>query len=64
MYQQFFLNSFSDNENIEYDIGRTNNIEPYSLLIDIFKEKTNHIKDYCYFEDIMEVREIFNRKII
>ena len=27
--------------------GLTNNINPYSMLIDVFKEITNHLEGYC-----------------
>ena len=60
----FLFNSFFENENIEDNIGKTNNIDPYSLLIDTFKEMTYHVEDHCCLEDIMEVREFFTKKII
>ena len=34
------------------------------MLIDTFKEMTNHMEDHCCLEDIMEVREFFTKKII
>ena len=45
-------------------IRKTNKIDPYSLLIDIFKEMTDHMDDHCCLEDIMEVREFYTKKII
>ena len=51
------------NENTEDNIGKTNKFDHYSLLIDTYKEITNHIEDCC-LEDIMEVREIFTKKIL
>ena len=55
----FLFNTFFENENIKENIGKTNKIDPYSLLIDTFKGMTNHMKDHCCLEDIMEVRDFF-----
>ena len=52
------FNTLFKNEDIEENIGKTNEIDPCSLLIDTFKEMTNHVEDHCCLEDIMEVREI------
>ena len=58
------FNTFFKNENTEdNNIDKTNKIDPYSLLIDKFKEMTNHVEDHCCLEDIMEVREFFTKKI-
>ena len=56
----FLFNTIFKNKNI----GKTNKIDPYSLLIDIFKAMTNHMEDNYCLEDIMEVREFFTKKII
>ena len=40
------FNIFFENENIEENIGKTNKIDPYSLLIDTFKEMTKYIEDH------------------
>ena len=58
------FNSFFENENLEDYIGKTNKIDPYSLLIDTFKEMTNHMEDHCCLENIMKVREFFTKKIL
>ena len=42
----FLFNTFFKNENIEDKIGKTNEIDPYSLLIDTFKEMINHMEDH------------------
>ena len=44
-------------KNIEYDIGKTNKIDPFSLFIDIFKHMTNLMDSHCSLEDIMEARQ-------
>ena len=38
---------------------KTNKIDPYSLLVDAFKEMTNHMEGHCTSEDIMKVRNFF-----
>ena len=57
-------NLFFENESIEDNTSKTNKSDPYSLLIDIFKEMTYHMEDHCCLEDIMEVRGFFTKKII
>ena len=32
------------------------------MLINIFKDMTNHMKGHCLSEDIMEIRNYFNNK--
>ena len=54
----FLCNSFFDNQNIEHNIGKSNKIELYSMLIDIFKAMTNHMKNHYSLEDVMEARVI------
>ena len=61
---KFLFNSFFENENIEENIGNTNKIDPYSLLINTTEEMTNHVEDHWYLEDIMEVRDFFTKKIL
>ena len=34
------------------------------MLIDKFKEITNHMEDHCCLEDIMEIRKFFTKKIM
>ena len=60
----FLFHTFFENQNIEENIGKTNRIDPYSLLVDTFKEMTNHMEDHCCLEDIMEVRKFFTKKIL
>ena len=60
----FLFHTFFENKNIEDYIGKTNKIDPHSLLIDTFKEVTNHMEDHCCLEDIMEVRDFFTKKIL
>ena len=60
----FLFHMIFKNENIEDDIGKTNKIDPYSMLIDTFKEITIHMEDYCCLEDIMEASQFFTKKII
>ena len=60
----FLFHTFFENENIEQNIVKSNKIDHYSLLIDTFKEMTNHMEDHCDLEDIMEVRKFFNKKIL
>ena len=60
----FLFHTFFENENIEENIGKTKKIDPYLLLIDTFKEMTNHMEGHCCLEDFMEVREFFTKKII
>ena len=59
----FLFNSFSENENIDDNISKTNKIDPNSLFIYIFKEMTNLMKDQYCLEDIKEVRELFTKKM-
>ena len=58
----FLFHIFFENENIEENIGKTNKIDPYSMLIDTFKEMTNPMEVHCCLEDIMKVREFSPRK--
>ena len=60
----FLFNTVFENENTEDNIGKTNKIDPYSLLIDTSKEITNHTEDHCCLEDVMEVRKFFTKKFI
>ena len=50
---------FLENEKVEESIGKTNKINPYSLLVDAFKEMTNHMEGHCSLEDITRVRDFF-----
>ena len=58
------FNTIFENKNIEEDIGKTNKLDPDSMLFDIFKKMTNLMEDHCCLEGIMEVREFFTKKII
>ena len=57
------FNSFFDNENIEENVGKINFIDLNSLLVDTFKEMTNHMEDLFCLEHILEVREFWPRKL-
>ena len=46
------------------NVGLTNEIKPYSMLIDIFKEITNHLKGHCITDNIYEIRAYLNNKIV
>ena len=48
------------NENVDL----TNEIKPYSMLIYIFKEMTNHLEGHCTVDDINEIRVNLNNKIV
>ena len=50
-------------DDIHENIGLTNEINPYSMLFDIFKEKTNHLEGHCTVDDINEIRAYLNNKI-
>ena len=39
-------------DDINEYVGLTNEIKPYSMLIDVFKKMTNHLEDYCTVDDI------------
>ena len=41
------FDSFFENEKVEDSIGKTNKINPYSLLVDAFKEMINHMEGHC-----------------
>ena len=43
----FLFNTCFKNKNIEENIGKTNKIDPYLLVIDTFKEMINHMEDHC-----------------
>ena len=49
---------------INENVGLTNEIKPYSMLIDVFKEMTNHLEGHCTVDDINEIREYLNNKIV
>ena len=34
------------------------------MLIDVFKEMTNHLEGHCTVDDINEIREYLNNKIV
>ena len=39
-------------------------IKPYSMLIDVLKEMTNHLEGHCTVDDINEIRAYLNNKIV
>ena len=51
-------------DDINENIGLTNEIKPYSMLIDVFKEMTNHLEGHCTVDDINEIRAYLNNKIV
>ena len=46
------------------NVGLPNLIRPYSMLIDIFKEMTNHLEGHCAVDSINEIRVYLNNKIV
>ena len=59
-----FSDKYFAMDDINENVGSTNDIKPYSLLIDIFKEMTNHLEGYCTMNDINEIRAYLNNKIV
>ena len=51
-------------EDINEYVGFTSKITSYSMLIDIFKEMTNHVEGHCTVDDINEIRAYLNNKIV
>ena len=51
-------------DDINENVGLTNKIKPYSMLIDVFKEMTNYLEGYCTVDDINEMRAYLNNKIV
>ena len=51
-------------DDINENVGLTNEIKPYSMLIDLFKEMTNHLEDHCTMDDMNEIRTYLNNKIV
>ena len=48
-------------------VGLINEIKPYTMLIDVFKDMTNHLEDHCTVDDINDINEIsayMNNKIV
>ena len=45
-------------------VDLTKEIKPYSMLIDVFKEMTNHLEGHCTVDDINEIRAHLNNKIV
>ena len=44
-------------------IGITNNLSPYSMLIDAFKEMTIHLEGHCTTEEINEIILYLTNKV-
>ena len=51
-------------DDINGNIGLTNEIKPYSMLIDVFQETRNHLEDHYTVDDINEIRVYLNNKIV
>ena len=51
-------------DNIYENVGLTNEITPYSMLIDVLKEMGNHLEGHCTMDDINDVRAFLNHKIV
>ena len=51
-------------DDINENVGLTNEIKPYSMLIDVVKEMTNHLEGHCTVDDINEIRAYLNIKIV
>ena len=51
-------------DDINESVSLTNEIKPYSILIDVFKEMTNHWAGHCAVDDINEIRAYLNNKIV
>ena len=55
--EEFFENLFQDDD--KNNIGLTNKLSPYSMLIDAFKEMTSHLEGNLTNEVISEIRLFF-----
>ena len=51
-------------DDINENVGLTSEIKPYSMLIDVFKEMTNHLEGHCAVDAIYEIRAYLNNKIV
>ena len=51
-------------DNISEHVDLTNDITPYSMLIDDFKERTIHSEGHCTMDDINEIRAYLHNKIV
>ena len=58
-----FENYFAMVDNVEI-VGLTNEIKPYSMLIDVFKELTNHLEGHSTHEHINELRSYLSNQIV
>ena len=50
-------------DDINENIGLSNKIKSYSMLIDIFKEMTNCLEVHCTVDGINKTRAYLNNKI-
>ena len=57
-YEYFAMDDINEN------VCVTNEIKPYSMLIDVFKEMTNRLEGHCTVNDINEIRAYLNNKIV
>ena len=57
--EEFFENLFQDDD--KNNIGLTNKLSPYSMLIDAFKEMTSHLEGNWTNEVISEIRLFFTK---
>ena len=51
-------------DDINKNIGLTNEIKPYLMLIDVFKEMTKYLEGHCTVDDINEIGAYLNNKIV
>ena len=51
-------------DDINENVGLTYEIKPYSTLIDVLKEMTNHLEGHCTVNNINKIREYLNNKIV
>ena len=58
------LDNYFAMDDINENVGLTNKIKPNSILIDIFKDMTNHLEYHCTVDDINEIRAYMNNKIV
>ena len=51
-------------DDINENIRSTNEIKPYSMLIDVFKKMTNHVEVHCTMDNLNEIRADLNNTIV
>ena len=50
-------------DGVNENFGLSNEIKPYSMLIDVFKDMANHLECHCTVDDINEIRAYLNNKL-